>query len=228
MSFGTQSPPVGRERMELPTVVLLCCTYLAWAAVTGFAAALGPWLAVPLLALVLAQHSSLQHEVIHGHPTASARLNAALVFPALGLLMPFERFRDLHLAHHFDPALTDPHDDPEFELSRPGGLGRAAPAGPAAAGGQQHPAGPDAAGAAARHLQPVAGRPRGDPGRRAAGGAGVGAAPAGRAAGGALAGGRGQHAGLVVPARLPAGAVDPAHPHLPRAPGPRAGRARAA
>ena len=86
---------------------------------TGFAAGLGPWLAVPLLAVVLAQHSSLQHEVIHGHPTANQRLNEALVVPALGLLIPFRRFRDMHLAHHYDPLLTDPHDDPESNYLDP-------------------------------------------------------------------------------------------------------------
>ena len=63
------SPARSVPRAELPTLLLLAATYAAWAAVTGFATALGPWLAVPLLALVLAQHSSLQHEAIHGHPT---------------------------------------------------------------------------------------------------------------------------------------------------------------
>jgi fatty acid desaturase len=72
-----------------------------------------------LLALLLAQHSSLQHEVIHGHPTPSSRLNDALVFPAVGLLIPYERFRVLHLAHHYDPLLTDPHDDPESNYLDP-------------------------------------------------------------------------------------------------------------
>ena len=68
---------------------------------------------------MLAQHSSLQHEAIHGHPTPSRRLNDALVFPAVGLLIPYERFRDLHLAHHYDPLLTDPHDDPESNYLDP-------------------------------------------------------------------------------------------------------------
>ena len=103
----------------MPTLVLFVLTYAGWVAITGFAAGLGPWLAVPLLAVVLAQHSSLQHEVIHGHPTRNQRLNEALVFPALGLLIPYERFRDMHLAHHYDPLLTDPHDDPESNYLDP-------------------------------------------------------------------------------------------------------------
>jgi fatty acid desaturase len=105
--------------LEWPTLALLALTYAVWAAATGFAAAIGLWIAIPLLALALAQHSSLQHEVIHGHPTANQRLNDALVFPALGLLIPYERFRAMHLAHHYDPLLTDPHDDPESNYLDP-------------------------------------------------------------------------------------------------------------
>jgi fatty acid desaturase len=93
--------------------------YAAWAGVTAFAAAMGLWLAVPCLAVLLAQHSSLQHEAIHGHPTRHQALNDALVFPALGLLLPYERFRQMHLAHHYDPLLTDPHDDPESNYLDP-------------------------------------------------------------------------------------------------------------
>ncbi len=105
--------------VEGPTLVLLILTYAGWACVTGYAGLLGPWLAVPMLAVMLAQHSSLQHEVIHGHPTRNQRLNEALVSPALGLLIPYRRFRDLHLAHHYDPLLTDPHDDPESNYLDP-------------------------------------------------------------------------------------------------------------
>ena len=58
-------------------------------------------------------HSSLQHEALHGHPTRSAAINEALVYPPLGLLFPYRRFKTLHLRHHNDAALTDPYDDPE-------------------------------------------------------------------------------------------------------------------
>jgi fatty acid desaturase len=109
----------GCKALEVPTWALLAAVYGGWLLATAFAATLGPWLAVPLLGVLLAQHSSLQHEAIHGHPTPWQWLNDALVFPALGLLIPYERFRDLHLAHHHDPALTDPHDDPETNYLDP-------------------------------------------------------------------------------------------------------------
>ncbi|MEM7270664.1 MAG: fatty acid desaturase, partial [Pseudomonadota bacterium] len=65
------------------------------------------------LAFVIAFHSSLQHEIIHGHPTRWPLVNEALVAAPLGFSFPFRRYRDTHLAHHQDARLTDPYDDPE-------------------------------------------------------------------------------------------------------------------
>jgi fatty acid desaturase len=124
MMSGYRSPARAGARVEWPTIVLLALTYAVWAAVTAYAADLGLWLAIPCLGVVLAQHSSLQHEVIHGHPTCNKALNDALVFPALGLLLPYERFREMHLAHHYDPLLTDPHDDPESNYLDPAAWAR--------------------------------------------------------------------------------------------------------
>lgn len=102
-----------RAFVEWPTWALLGGCYGAWVAVLhGADSALGPFwipLAIPLLVL----HSSLQHELLHGHPTRSRRLNELLALPALGLFVPYRRFRDLHVAHHRDECLTDPYDDPE-------------------------------------------------------------------------------------------------------------------
>ena len=50
---------------------------------------------------------------------ASPAANEALVFPALGLFIPYRRFRDTHLAHHNDATLTDPYDDPESNYLDP-------------------------------------------------------------------------------------------------------------
>lgn len=106
-------------RVEWPTLGLMLAVTGGWAAITAFAAGIGLWLAVPGLALLLALHSSLQHEAIHGHPTPWRWVNDALVFPALGLVVPYERFKATHLAHHFDPSLTDPYDDPETNYLDP-------------------------------------------------------------------------------------------------------------
>jgi len=103
------------RRLEWPTLALLALCYAAWALGTYLPAALG----LPLTALAVALFSSLQHEATHGHPTRHRWLNAALVFPALTLVIPFERFRDTHLDHHGNPDLTDPYDDPESNYLDP-------------------------------------------------------------------------------------------------------------
>lgn len=104
---------------EWPTLALLVATYAAFGLGTTWAWDLSPALALAVTALAVAQHSSLTHEALHGHPFADDRLNHALVFPGLGLFYPYGRFRDLHLAHHHDPNLTDPYDDPESNFQDP-------------------------------------------------------------------------------------------------------------
>jgi len=99
--------------VEWPTLGLIVACYALWGAALWLLPALSLWSAVPVLAVLAAFHSSLSHEVVHGHPFASRRLNEALVWPVLVLAVPFARFRDTHLAHHHDAVLTDPYDDPE-------------------------------------------------------------------------------------------------------------------
>lgn len=108
-----------RDAVEWPTLALLVLCYGGWVIGTTWAAALWLPLGVGLSGLCIALHSSLSHEVLHGHPFRARRVNEALVFPALGLLIPYQRFRDTHLAHHRDAVLTDPYDDPETNYLDP-------------------------------------------------------------------------------------------------------------
>lgn len=106
-------------RDEAPTLALIVAVYglWLWGTSTLWAAhPLGGWL---LTTLCIAQFSSLQHEVLHGHPFRSRTANEALVFPGLTLFVPYRRFRDTHIAHHNDPNLTDPYDDPETNYLDP-------------------------------------------------------------------------------------------------------------
>ncbi len=121
-----------RRDFEWPTLLVMGLTYVMWGLATTVLWGVSPVLAVVVTGLCITQFSSLQHEVLHGHPFRSTMLNEALVWPALTLTVPYGRFRDTHLAHHFDPNLTDPYDDPEFELLRSGAVGAD---GLAAAGG---------------------------------------------------------------------------------------------
>jgi len=108
-----------RRTLELPTLAMMVATYLAWAIGTTVAWQAAPVFGLILTVLAIAQFSSLQHEVLHGHPFANQQMNEALVFPGLTLFVPYQRFRDLHLAHHHDPNLTDPYDDPESNFMDP-------------------------------------------------------------------------------------------------------------
>src|SRR3712207_2919575 len=99
---------IGRKRrVEWPTFGLLTACYGIWGASVWLAAEVTPW-ALVVCVLCVTLHGSLQHEALHGHPTRSLRLNEALVFPALGLVFPYRRFRTLPLRPHNNDALTDP------------------------------------------------------------------------------------------------------------------------
>lgn len=117
-SHGAEMP-LNKPRIEWITLGLIIATHALWLSATTWIAAGSLPLAIVILALVVALYSSLQHEVIHGHPTPSRHLNESLVFPALTVLIPYRRFRDDHLAHHRDERLTDPYDDPETNFLDP-------------------------------------------------------------------------------------------------------------
>ncbi len=101
------------HRIEWPTLGLIFACYGLW----GLAGAVlwpnSPVLALALMALMSALHSSLVHENLHGHPTRNRLVNEALVTVPLSLIYPYRRYRATHLAHHHDARLTDPIEDPE-------------------------------------------------------------------------------------------------------------------
>ncbi|MGH1578691.1 fatty acid desaturase [Planktotalea sp.] len=101
------------KRFEWPTWGLLILCYGSFGFATTWLAGGSLPLAIVVTILSVALHSSLSHEVLHGHPFRNKHLNAALVFPAISFFIPYMRFRDTHLAHHEDSRLTDPYDDPE-------------------------------------------------------------------------------------------------------------------
>lgn len=104
--------------IEWPTLGLIAGCYATWL-FAGMLYGAAPPVSVLVLALSIVLHSSLQHEAIHRHPTRSERWNETLVSLPLGLLVPYRRYRQQHLAHHADNRLTDPYDDPEsFYLAR--------------------------------------------------------------------------------------------------------------
>jgi len=109
------------RKPEWRTLALFVLCYSLWIATTlSFTYASANWgmataclILFTLTALATAFHTSLQHEVVHGHPTPWPLVNEALVFPSLILVYPYRRYRQLHLQHHNDNNLTDPYEDPE-------------------------------------------------------------------------------------------------------------------
>jgi fatty acid desaturase len=101
------------RRLEGLTLALICACYAMWVVLTLMTGWVPVWVVLPLLAVISAFHTSLQHEALHGHPTHNRHLNEALVFLPLILILPYRRYRDLHLKHHNDLHLTDPLEDPE-------------------------------------------------------------------------------------------------------------------
>ncbi len=101
-------PPV-----EIPTLLLVVATYGGWLAITRAYASLPLAIVAPVAAVLITLHSSLQHEIVHGHPTRWKRLNRLFAIVPLSVWLPYERYRHTHHVHHKDERLTDPVDDPE-------------------------------------------------------------------------------------------------------------------
>jgi len=112
-SLGKVAPGYRRKAVEIPTLVLLFADYAAWLLVTAAYGRWPLWVVAPVTAVLITFHGSLQHEIVHGHPTRWTGLNRLLAIVPLTLYLPYERYRHSHLTHHIDPRLTDPLDDPE-------------------------------------------------------------------------------------------------------------------
>jgi fatty acid desaturase len=102
-----------RPALEIPTLLLIAATYAAWLGATRLYLRWPLWVLAPLITVIITLHSSVQHEIVHGHPTRWRRLNRLLAMVPLSLWLPYERYRHTHHVHHIDARLTDPLDDPE-------------------------------------------------------------------------------------------------------------------
>lgn len=106
-------PPRSASRaVEWPSVLLVVIIHGGWAGLTLCAQAWPWWVVLAPGAWLTAWHMSLQHEVIHGHPTRLRWLNDGFGSLPLSPWLPYHRYRHSHLGHHAS-SLTDPLDDPE-------------------------------------------------------------------------------------------------------------------
>lgn len=99
--------------IEWPTLAVFAICYLLFGLASYFWLWLPAWLVFPVLIYAIALHGSLQHEVLHGHPTRARWFNELLIAPSLWVFFPYYRYKKTHLQHHNDERLTDPLDDPE-------------------------------------------------------------------------------------------------------------------
>lgn len=107
-----------KQAGEWRTLALLVICYSLWLFITSVAA-FPAWITLPVLTLTLVLHSSLQHELLHGHPFKNNLLNEIAGSASLSFTFPFRRFRTLHLHHHIPELITDPENDPESNYLTP-------------------------------------------------------------------------------------------------------------
>ncbi|MGF6976046.1 fatty acid desaturase [Paraburkholderia sp. JPY465] len=99
-------------RSEWPTWLLIVAVHASWFGIALHARQLGLPATTVLLALATTWYTSLQHELVHGHPTRWPVVNAIFGIAPLAVWFPYPLYRAEHLRHHDDERLTSP-DDPE-------------------------------------------------------------------------------------------------------------------
>jgi fatty acid desaturase len=98
---------------EWPTWLLIVVIHGGWFATLGSWGRLGPVAGTLLMIWWCAWYMSLQHELIHGHPTRRPWLNRMFGYAPLAVWYPYRLYRDSHLRHHNDSQLTMPALDTE-------------------------------------------------------------------------------------------------------------------
>jgi fatty acid desaturase len=100
-------------RTEWPTWLLLIAVYAGWFAIVLGSSWLGRAWSTLLLVVLLVLWLSVQHELLHGHPTRWIGFNKVLGYAPFAVWYPYTLYRDSHLQHHRDEDLTVPGVDPE-------------------------------------------------------------------------------------------------------------------
>lgn len=113
MTANIPQPSYDAHSREWITTLLILGNYAGLATLMWFTPVLPFWVVMVPAAYMVALHMSLQHEVLHGHPTRNALVNELLVTINPSFWFPYRRYKKLHLQHHNDNDLTDPTRDPE-------------------------------------------------------------------------------------------------------------------
>jgi fatty acid desaturase len=102
-----------RARYDYPTILLAVVIYGSWSALLLLHDRIPWWILAPVAGYVVQWHSSLQHEAIHSFQGVPRWLRTAIVWPPIGMCLPFELFRRSHILHHRNSHLTFPGEDTE-------------------------------------------------------------------------------------------------------------------
>lgn len=114
-----QQQQIRAERARLlwwaqwPTWLVIVVIHGGWLATLVFWRELGGVAGTVLMIWWCAWYMSLQHELIHGHPTSNPAVNRLFGFLPLAVWYPYRLYRETHLAHHVDANLTEPTLDTE-------------------------------------------------------------------------------------------------------------------
>jgi fatty acid desaturase len=114
MSDASSTPPTDPPLLQpWRTWLLVPAVYATWLLAVVAYDALGHLAGTMLLILATCWFTSLQHELIHGHPSKDRRVNRSMGLAPLAVWYPYELYRRSHLAHHRNELLTEPGIDPE-------------------------------------------------------------------------------------------------------------------
>jgi fatty acid desaturase len=108
------------EQHEGPTLLVAAAIYASWLLLLASYEYVPWWITAPLAGYVMQWHSSLQHEAIHGMRGLPKWLRRALVWPPVGVWLPFELYRRSHSQHHRNRTLTYPGEDTESFFHKEG------------------------------------------------------------------------------------------------------------
>ncbi|HMJ10547.1 MAG TPA: fatty acid desaturase [Polyangiaceae bacterium] len=111
-----------------PTYLVCVLIYAGWFAATYFHAELPSVVLAALGGWIIAWHSSLQHETIHGNPRGPRWLRRLIGAPPLSLWLPYRVYVKTHAAHHRTEHLTLPGYDPESHFLSGSAWSRLGPA----------------------------------------------------------------------------------------------------
>ncbi|CAM2153661.1 Aminotransferase [Pararobbsia alpina] len=108
-------------RTEWPTWLAIVAVYGSWFGTLYLLhqSRISLFTAAPLLIVSTAWYMSVQHELLHGHPTRIEWINRLLGYAPLAVWYPYTLYRDTHIAHHDDERLTMPSVDPESNYVMP-------------------------------------------------------------------------------------------------------------